>query len=170
MTRPSCRQDGFTLIELVVVTALITLMLFIAVPRFQVFFSADDTRQTARWLMHQIPRLKDRAVQEQKVFLLNFDFSGQIAWVSHDAMTEEELQTAVASGYHPPEAVRWSDLEFVGGPKISSDRAAIRFYRKGYSDRVLIHLQDDSDRQFSILVEPFLSNVAFYDRYVNFDD
>lgn len=170
MTRPGCRQSGFTLIELVVVTALITLMLFIAIPRFQVLFSTDDARQAARWLMLKIPLLKDNALQEQKDYRLNFDFAEQVAWVSRDDMTEEELQAAVSSGYHPPGQVRWTDLEFGGGSKITADRAAIRFYRQGYSDKVIIHLQDDNDRQFSVLVEPFLSNVAFYDHYVNFDD
>jgi prepilin-type N-terminal cleavage/methylation domain-containing protein len=164
-----CRQSGFTLIELVVVTALISLMLFMAVPRFQVFVSADDAHRAARWLMMEIPLLKNRAVQEQKDFLLNFDFDQQLAWVTRDDMTEEEQQAAAAEGYRPPEAVRWSDLEFAGGPKIST-HAAIRFYHQGYSDRVLIHLQDDSDRRFSVLVEPFLPSAQFYDRYVDFDE
>ncbi len=170
MSRPGCRQGGFTLIELVVVTALITLMLFVAVPRFQVFLSGDDARRVARWLMMEIPLLKNRAVQEQKDFLLNFDFDQQLAWVTHDGMTEEEQQTAIAGGYRPPETVRWSDLEFAGGPKISTAQAALRFYHSGYSDRVLIHLQDDRERQFSVLVEPFLPDAQFYDHFIDFNE
>lgn len=169
MKKRGRRQGGFTLIELVVVTALISLMLFMAVPRFQVFLSADDAHRAARWLIMEIPLLKNRAVQEQQDFRLHFDFDRQLAWVTRDDMTEEEQQAAVDEGYRPPEAVRWSDLEFAGGPKISAP-AAIRFYHQGYSDRVLIHLQDDSDRRFSVLVEPFLPTVEFYDRYVDFDE
>jgi hypothetical protein len=60
-------------------------------------------------------------------------------------------------------------LEFAGGPMICT-RTAIRVYHQGYSDRVFIHLQDASDRRFSVLVEPFLPSVEFYDRYVDFDE
>ncbi len=164
------RQSGFTLIELVVVTALITLMLFMAVPRFQVLVSGDDARRTARWLLMEVPLLKSRAVQEQRDYLLHFDFDRQLAWVTHEGMKEEQARAAAEDGYRPPESVRWADLTFAGGPTVSSAQAVLRFYRQGYSDRVFIHLRDDNDRRFSVKVEPFLPRPEFYDHFVDFHE
>jgi len=164
------RQSGFTLIELVVVTALITLMLFMAVPRFQVLVSGDDARRAARWLMLEVPLLKSRALQEQRDYRLHFDFDGQRAWVTHDGMTEEEVRQAADGGYRPPESVHWLDLAFAGGPTLSGRQATLRFYRRGYSDRVIIHLRDDNDRRFSVRVEAFLPRAEFHDRFVDFDE
>ncbi len=164
------RQSGFTLIELVVVTALITLMLFMAVPRFQVLVSGDEARRAARWLMVEVPLLKSRAVQEQRDYLLHFDFDRRLAWVTHEGMKEEEARAAAEDGYRPPQSVRWADLAFAGGPTVSGAQAVLRFYRQGYSDRVFIHLQDDNDRRFSVLVEPFLPRPEFYDHFVDFNE
>ena len=85
-------------------------------------------------------------------------------------MTDEQMQKAADQGYRPPENVHWMDLAFAGGPILSSREAALRFYRRGYSDRVIIHLQDDNDRRFSVLVEPFLPKAEFYDRFVDFGE
>ena len=45
----------------------------------------------------------------------------------------------------------------------------ITFYKNGYSDKVLIHLQDGED-YVSYLIEPFLSEVARYETYTGFEN
>lgn len=154
--------------ELVVVISLMSMMLFFAVPRFQATLFADNTRKVSLWVMGKVPFLKDRSMQDQKRYALHIDMDAGILWMSHESMTEEELQTAKQKGYKVPDEVRVSDVEFVGKGKVSTGRADIYFYPKGYSDRALIHIRDYDNHQRSFLVEPFLSRVKLFEEYIGF--
>jgi len=53
---------------------------------------------------------------------------------------------------------------------VSSGQADICFYRAGYSDKALIHIQGDDEQKISFLIEPFLPKVKLYEKYVDFED
>lgn len=168
---PSFRQaDGFTLIELVVVTTLIALMLFIAIPRFRSLFATDDLRTVSRWLMAEVPLLKNTAITLQQDVTLNIDLDSQHMWVTHADMNDEQRQAAAEKDYQPPEAVQIRDVEFAGGATDTSGQVAISFYRQGYSDQVIIHLTDSAGRIFSLKIEPFLPRPILYSREVEFEN
>ena len=52
------RIKGFTLIELIVVIALISIMLFLAIPKFQSDIFTDSTKKVSRWIIYKVPALK----------------------------------------------------------------------------------------------------------------
>ncbi len=158
---------GFTLLELVVVVTLLSLMLFMAIPRFQQSF-ADDTRKTAQWLMVQVPRLKSMARLHKKVYFLNVDLSEQLFWISHAEMNDTDIEAALKQAHLLPEGVRILDVVPAGGDTTGSGVFAIGFYPKGYSDRVLLHLENDRGTQWSLLVEPFLIQAELKEGYVDF--
>ena len=58
--------------------------------------------------------------------------------------------------------------EFLNEDKITRGIAEIHFYRKGYSDKALIHIEDDDNEQSSYLIEPFLPHVKIIEEYVEF--
>ena len=78
---PSTGKRGYTLIELIVVIALISIMLAFAVPRLQESLFADNSKVASRWLMINIPALKTKAVREQTILALRFSLSEAKAWV-----------------------------------------------------------------------------------------
>ena len=84
---------GFTLIELVVVMALIAIMMALAIPNLQHILT-DDTRKASQWILVQVPRLKSRAVSEGKIYTLHADMDGNMLWISNDGMSDEELSQA----------------------------------------------------------------------------
>jgi prepilin-type N-terminal cleavage/methylation domain-containing protein len=159
--------NGYTLIEIVVVISLISLLLFFAIPRFQHAVLTDSTKNLSRWIMGKVFFLKERSVRDQKLYVLNVGVDSNRLWVTHESMSEEELENAALGGYQLPMDLRILDVEFPNGEVISGGRAGIYFYKKGYSDKAFIHIEDADNKQLSFLIEPFLSRVRLYETYVN---
>jgi prepilin-type N-terminal cleavage/methylation domain-containing protein len=164
------RIKGFTLIELIVVISLISIMLFFAFPRFQSNVLSDSTKDVSRWILLKIPNLKERAVREQRRYILHVSFDSNKLWISHEAMLQESLQSAETHGYQLPEDIKLLDVEYPDQEKITVGHADIYFNEKGYSDKAIIHLENDDDEKFSFLIEPFLSRVRLYNHYAEFED
>lgn len=163
------KNSGYTLIELVVVITLISIMLFLAIPRFQSAALTDNTKKFSRWIITTIRSLKVAAIRDQKRYILNVSLDSGKFWVSSDAMSEEELQNAEKAGYNLPEDVRIIDIEFPFKGKITGGQVEISFYKADYSDKVMIHVENDNRKQMSFLVEPFLPGVKLYEKYIGFE-
>jgi hypothetical protein len=91
-------------------------------------------------------------------------------WITHEAMAEEALQSAETNGYKLPEDIKLLDVEYPDQEKISVGQADIYFNEKGYSDKAIIHLENDDNEKFSFLIEPFLLRVRLYNGYTEFED
>ena len=163
-------NQGFTLIELIVVITLISLMLFFAIPRFQVDVLSDNTNKVSRWIMVKVHSLKEKAVREQKLYVLHISLDSNRLWVTSEIMSQEELQAAEANGYELSNDINLLDVEYPDEEKISVGRADIYFYKKGYSDKAIIHISNDDNERRSFLIEPFLSRVRLYNKYIGFED
>ncbi len=163
-------NQGFTLIELIVVITLISLMLFFVIPRFQVDVLSDNTNKVSRWIMLKVHSLKEKAVREQKLYVLHISLDSNRLWVTSEIMSQEELQAAEANGYELSDNINLLDVEYPDEEKISVGRADIYFYKKGYSDKAIIHISNDDNERRSFLIEPFLSHVRLYDKYIGFED
>ena len=163
-------NQGFTLIELIVVITLISFMLFFVIPRFQVDVLSDNTNKVSRWIMLKVHSLKEKAVREQKLYVLHISLDSNRLWVTSEIMSQEELQAAEANGYELSDNINLLDVEYPDEEKISDGRADIYFYKKGYSDKAIIHISNDDNERRSFLIEPFLSHVRLYDKYIGFED
>jgi len=161
-------KGGFTLVELVVVVALVGIILTFSVPRFRKGIVSDGFRHATRYFMATIPALRDRAVREQKDYILHIDIEANRLWITSDGMTEEEANKAAISSHILAEDVSITAVEFPGVVPVTYGQVGIRIYRKGYSDKAIIRLSDQDDRQRSLLIEPFLQRVRLYDRVVEF--
>ena len=164
------RIKGFTLIELVVVVALISIMLFLAIPRFQSDFLTNSSKKVSRWILYKVPSLKENAFRNQKRYVLHVGIDSEKMWITHDGMSDEELQDAEMDAFKIPGDITIQDVEFPDEQIISGGRGDIYFYEKGYSDKAIIHMVNDDDRRLSFLIEPFLPRVYVYNTYVRFED
>lgn len=159
---------GYTLIELVVVIALISTMLFFAMPRFRDSVLTDQVRKTSRWVITQTRHLKQQSVREKKDYILHVDMDADKFWISTPDMETEALEKAENEAYRLSEDMEIMDVEFPARGKISTGLADIYFYAKGYSDKALIHIQNDEDKQASFLIEPFLPQPKYTEDYSDF--
>lgn len=164
------QNNGFTLIELIVVISLISLMIFFAIPRFQDSVLSDNTKKVSRWIIAKVHALKERAVRDQKLYILHVNLDSNRLWMTNEFMSEQELQNAAQSAYELPDNIKVLDVEYPDEEIISVGRADIYFYKKGYSDKAMIHIENNDNEQLSFLIEPFLSRVRMYETYVDFED
>ena len=163
------QNSGFTLIELIVVISLFGLMLFFSLPRLQNNPFLDDRKESARWLIAKVQLLKENAIRNQKQYTLHFDLDSSRVWETNETMSQEDLESAALNSKDLPGDVRVIDVEYPTKGKIENGLAEITFYKAGYTDKALVHLQD-GDSYLSFLIEPFLSSVQFFESYASFED
>lgn len=162
-------RNGFTLLELIVVITLLGIMLVFTVPRFHDTFFLDEGKKGARWIIGKVRALKEAAIQNQKNYTLHIDLDTQRYWETDDSMSAEVSESAALNAVSIPGDLTIADIEYPIRGKINSGQADITFYKTGYTDKLLIHLQDDAE-YVSFLIEPFLSEVARYETYASFDN
>jgi prepilin-type N-terminal cleavage/methylation domain-containing protein len=159
-------NSGFTLIELIVVIVIMSVLLVFAMPRFSSFILTDNMDTVTRWLIFKANSLKNRAVKDQKYYVINVDLDNNRFWITDESMVDEEtLQHAADKSYNLPENVRILDVEFPGKGRTMQGIAEIFFYKKGYSDQAVIHIKGDDERKISLFVEPFLPSVKLVEEY-----
>jgi prepilin-type N-terminal cleavage/methylation domain-containing protein len=159
---------GFTLIELMVVMLLISIVLAVAIPRFDGGSIQDPVKKLSRWMINTVRTLRSAAIQKQKVQGMVIDVSNNRIWLVNDEMEEEALTAASDTALKLPDSIRLVDVQFRNQESISSGTTEVRFYPAGYSDQVLIHLEADRSERFTYLVEPLLPKVKFIDEWVEY--
>ena len=161
--------SGFTLIELIVVIALLSIMLAFAIPRFEGSMLSNNNKKVTRWFMNQVQILRHNSLKNRRIYILNISPDESKMWISDESMTEEALEAASQNGYSLPDDITVTGVLYPDGEKISFGSAQIRFYKGGYSDKVIIHIEDDDNNPMSLLIEPFLPNIKVYEEYVGFE-
>lgn len=160
--------NGFSLMELIVVMALLSIMLVFSIPRFHQSLFLDDSKTSSRWITRKIQSLKEAAVRNQKHYTLHFDLDTDHYWETDDSMPAEDLEKAAMHTEPLPDGLKIADIEFPLRGKVSSGRTDITFFKNGYSDKAMIHTQDGGSYA-SYLIEPFLSEIKRFDTYASFE-
>ena len=159
---------GFTLIELMVVMLLISIVLAVAIPRFDGSAFQDPVKKLSRWMINTVRTLRSAAIQKQKTQGLVIDLSNNRMWLVNDEMDEEAVTAASDKALNLPDTIRIVDVQFPHQEAISSGTAEVWFYPAGYSDQVLIHLEADHTERFTYQVEPLLSKVKIIEEWVEY--
>ena len=158
---------GFTLIELTVVMALISIIFFVTLPKIKNDVFVDQTKKTSRWLLASVRYLKEVSVRDQKDHTLHIDMDNGKFWITHVSMTEEMLEKPDSGGLTLADGIRILDVAFAGHRKTTTGVAQIQFYAKGYSDSAMIHVVNENDRELSYQIPPFLPYMKIFDGYAD---
>jgi prepilin-type N-terminal cleavage/methylation domain-containing protein len=160
---------GYTLLELIVVMALIGIVFFFAVPRFEGTWLTDDAQKSSRWLIAKLRLLREESLRTHRLLTLHIDLDTSRIWETDEAMSLEERDAALRRSQPIPGGARIAGVSFPVMGRVASGRADIRFHRDGHSDWALIHLQSGETR-YAFLLEPFLQEVKMFEGFIGFED
>lgn len=168
-----CRQhtiQGFTLIELMVVMLLISIILAVAIPRFEGGWMQDPIKKVSRKMISTVRNVRSKTVQTQKQHSLIVDFDSQQLYVVTETMDPEATPgtTTTTGKFKLPESVTLVDVQYPNSEPISTGNASIHFYPAGYSDYAMIHMENDSEERFTYVIQPLLPKVKLYQRWIEF--
>ncbi len=162
---------GFTLLELVVVVALIGIMLVVSVPTLQNTLIDDQLKATSRKIIGLIRGVRELAVREQQPYFLSIDRNQNRIWYEKDTeievteKAEDEENTGDRQELNIPDDIRISEIWTRSEGEYSDDQSRIWVNRKGYMDQTVLHLRDEDDNVISLHFSPFLGSVTIYDEY-----
>ena len=168
IANPTPKMAGFTILELVVVMLLITIILGVAIPRFQTDVLQDPSKKLSRWMISTVKNLRGLAIQKQVRQTLVVDFDGNRLWTTGEDMSEEALAAAPENAYTLPDDLRIVDVLFPDEERTSSGTVDINFYPAGFSDQVVIRLENSQAERFSYLIEPLLPKIKIFEEWISF--
>ena len=159
-------KQGFTLVELLLVIALIGVVLVLAVPSMRDTLTGDKLHKTSRQLIGMERKLRGEAVRDQKDYILCLDLPNSTYWVVASDMTPEKQDEIKKRPQHLPSDVVILDIVGENNKKQSADEARIKFGKNNICSPAIIHLAYEEDRM-TIVINPFLGVTEIYDKYVD---
>jgi prepilin-type N-terminal cleavage/methylation domain-containing protein len=151
-------NDGFTLLELMVVCLLIGLLLSLSIPSLRNSFFSDPLKSAARNLIGLTNGVRQLAIRSQQPYFLHIDETEKRIWIERELKIEKEGQKKeklVEKGLRLPETVSVSGV-WVGDEKQTRDQTALWISKQGIMERTRIGLEDDKGNRLAVQLFPFL--------------
>lgn len=158
------RREGFTLLELMVVIALIGIVLVVTAPTARNVFTADSLKKASRQLIGLERKLRVEAVRDQIDYILCLDLPTSSYWILTADMTAEKENEVKKSAKKLSAGVRILDIVFPENKKFSEGEVRIRFGKNSICPPMVIHLGDEEEKM-TIVVNPFMGVTGIYEEY-----
>lgn len=157
-------QTGFTLLELVIVVALIGLLLVLAVPSIQVGVFNDPLQKSCRKIIALLHETRDRAIREQQPYIIFTDLDRNRLWYIKDpkgsvetAEVSEDIVLELESG------VEFYGIWVKSKGEVSRGIQELWVTKQGYMDQSILRLEDDDGVSMSLAVSTFISQVELHE-------
>jgi len=164
---------GFTLLELVVVLALLGIFTSVLTLRVTDVFSDGDLRLASRMIIGRISALRGEAVYSRTEQALGLSIGRNTLYeidpVQSDPAAAEGIYIGEekTAGEAPlPQGVRLEDVILPPRGKIQEGEVRIRFFANGRIEKSLIHLRNEADAVYTLEINPLTGLVKVHDRYV----
>lgn len=166
---------GFTLIEIVVVLAIISLFISMLTLRIESFLTGGDMRLATRIVISEIRMMRGKAAHDRKdqILVIQMDnntlyplemssnqSAGDRIWANYGEEKDRNYR-------HLPEGVSVEDVVVLPYGKKQEGEAKIRFFANGTVERSLIHLRNEKGEIYTLEIKPFTGDVLIHDRYVD---
>jgi len=163
-------RSGFTLMELVVVMVLLSLLTAFAAPRIRTSLFTDQLKASGRRLVGLISETGQEARRSHQPWEIVYNpdersFHATPGGDNGDTGTGNTSIRPVSL----PEGVRVVDITTARSGAKKEGELVLRFTSRGYVDQTLIHLADDSGRNMTLAISPFLGSIRMYDTYLDMD-
>jgi prepilin-type N-terminal cleavage/methylation domain-containing protein len=163
-------EKGFTLLELIVVTALIGTMLAISVPSWRNALFTDPLKATTRKIIGLVTGVRELAVRSQQPYLVHISQLENRIWYEKDVGKGESQVngTSQAGKLLFPESVRITGVWVGAAVDLSEGHIMIWISKQGYLVDTIIRLEDDDGNHLNVQFYPFLEPAIVSDEVVPF--
>ncbi len=162
-------KGGFTLLELIVVCALIGIMLSLSIPSLRTTFFSDPLKTTARRLIGLVNGVRELAVREQQPYLLHINQGEKRIWYEREDKKEKKDKKANMEDdkrhrqeLRLPEGITISAV-WMGKDDSLQDQTTLWITKQGYMMQTLIQIEDDAGNNLKVQFFPFLDSAVIAD-------
>lgn len=158
--------SGFTLVEIIIVIAIIGVVLVFAVPSTRDVLTGNNLKKASRQLLEMERKLRVEAVRDQIDYILCLDLPHSAYWVITSDMTPEKQDEIKNRPQHLPSGVVIMDVVGENNKKQYASEVRIKFGKKNVCSPAIIHLAYEEDRM-TMVINPFLGVTDVYDKYID---
>lgn len=160
------RDSGFTLLELIIVCALIGLLMVVSVPAFRDALLNDPLKSGGRKMIGYIQGVREKSVREHQPYLIFFDLDENRVYHMPEAEAGEEIRGFAGKNIlQLPGNVEITDVWSKGRGTVDRGVTELWVSRQGYLDRSVIHLEEKGGKAISLVLETFLPRIEVKDDY-----
>ncbi len=194
------RENGFSLIELLVVVALIGMISLFALPSVTNYFKLSLNSST-REIASVVKEAYNSTVMTGRVHRLVYDVTGSSFWVERGPpqvlLDTRETKEAEArrkrysrAGDEPPPGPVFTLDKSVTRKKVSLPRgvtfedvmteqvrepikegiAYTHFFPHGPTEQTIVHLQDEANHHISLIISPLIGRTRLVERYIKLEE
>jgi prepilin-type N-terminal cleavage/methylation domain-containing protein len=169
-------EKGFTLIELIVVTALIGIMLSISIPSLRNSLYTDPLKATTRKVIGLVTGVRELSVRTQQPYLLHISRLENRIWYEPEIKEKEkdkldsdiEKKGDLEGELLFPESVKISGIVVAKDVMASEDQTVIWIGKQGYMNDTLLRLEDAEGNHLNVQFYPFLEPELVSDQVAAF--
>jgi len=157
-------EQGFTLVELLVVSALIAIMLAVSIPRVQGLFFSDPLKRSARLLALAVNEARRVALESPAGGVLLVDVTAATVEIRSQQNGTFLKDRATAKPLKVPleEPVSIGSVWTLSNGRSLSGTVPVWINRRGMIEPVILELRD-TGRVMTMKASPFLAEVEIYD-------
>ncbi len=155
-------EKGFSLVELLVVCALISIMISLSVPALRDALFNDPLKSTVRKTIGLVDGVRELALRTQQPYVLHISSQENRIWYELDVQTED--------GEHEtkgllliPDGVRIQEILSAGKDVSAMKRVAVWITRQGYMHETKIRFADEAGHALAVQFFPFVDSVQITD-------
>lgn len=156
---------GFTLLELIVVCALIGIMLSLSIPSFRETIVSDSLKVTVRKSIGLVREVRDRAARNQEAYLLHINHIDNSIWFEPDTPElDTDTKEVRPEKWDLPEDIQISELWVAGRKKSSLEDTIIWVSPEGYLENTFVSFTDEDGRSLVVEFQTFLDDAILHDQ------
>lgn len=156
---------GFTLIEMLVVLALISIMAFAVLPRLGTRSDADSLEAMARRIVILAQQAHSQAATETKPWFLAINLDKTEVWLTNVRPSENDNEVFSTGFSEDQDKLRFVDVIRMDGDMAIDGTVSFAFWANGGNEPGTVHLEDPKGREMTLFIRPYLGRVEIKEGY-----